>query len=308
MELAEIRPSIIEDDADEIVADKNYDFLANRSNHTDEQLKLIENEWLTKLKEMFNDNNTFDKIPDIDPSSLNEKQKLVFDIVSEYLNKKKQLLFIVNGTAGTGKSYTIYALSITHISIDEYSMLSQNIFGLIDQRPREATGNKNELFGGISIILTGDPEIEFKDAIRFFPDNATCNNYNNIKLKNTINVAINARITLTTNLWTRHGLVNGANGIIRDIVYPLNKNISLPSALLIDLKICCSYTDKLTSRYSHIKLCFVLILISEDKLFKLKRYFELIFNFKGEKTFRLFSKVYEAAYANGLCSSHGSRG
>ncbi|RNA01185.1 hypothetical protein BpHYR1_006798 [Brachionus plicatilis] len=73
MELAEIRPSIIEDDADEIVADKNYDFLPNRSNHTDEQLKLIENEWLTKLKEMFNDNNTFDKIPDIDPSSLNEK-------------------------------------------------------------------------------------------------------------------------------------------------------------------------------------------------------------------------------------------
>ncbi|RMZ96220.1 ATP-dependent DNA helicase PIF1 [Brachionus plicatilis] len=188
-------------------------FRSHRSNYTGEQLKLIEYDWLTKFKEMFNDNNTFDKIPDIDPSSLNEKQKLVFDIVSEYLNKKKQLLFIVNGTAGTGKSYTIYALSkllkgsvkqcaptakaaflingetilplfeittdaktcslplksdkllkfqnkfkgITHIIIDEYSMLSQNIFGLIDQRLREATGNKNELFGGISIILTEDP-------------------------------------------------------------------------------------------------------------------------------------------------------
>lgn len=124
------------------------------------------------------------------------------------------MLLIINGTAGTGKSFTVFAISklinrklkrcapttkaaflikretlhsqfnintkndkenyhridgqklknlqdkfsaIMHIIIDEYSMLSQVMLGIIDKRLRQATGIENEFFGGISVILIGDP-------------------------------------------------------------------------------------------------------------------------------------------------------
>ena len=45
---------------------------------------------------------------------------------------------------------------INYILIDEYSMLGQTLFGWIDKRCRQATGNCSEVFGGKSIILVGD--------------------------------------------------------------------------------------------------------------------------------------------------------
>ena len=36
-------------------------------------------------------------------------------------------------------------------------MLSQVTFSIIDQRLRQASGISREYFGGISVILTGDP-------------------------------------------------------------------------------------------------------------------------------------------------------
>ena len=45
---------------------------------------------------------------------------------------------------------------ITHITLDEYSMLSQCMLAQIDTRLRQATGH-NVYFGGISMILIGDP-------------------------------------------------------------------------------------------------------------------------------------------------------
>ena len=41
--------------------------------------------------------------------------------------------------------------------IDEYSMVSQVLLAQIDKRLRQATGKNNTYFGGISIILVGDP-------------------------------------------------------------------------------------------------------------------------------------------------------
>ena len=48
-------------------------------------------------------------------------------------------------------------LSVDYIVIDEYSMLGQTTMGWIDKRCRQATGLKDKLFGGKSIILIGDP-------------------------------------------------------------------------------------------------------------------------------------------------------
>jgi hypothetical protein len=409
MILSEIRPIMNEIDIDDVVPDANYDFLAHRNNYTPEELEQIENNWINRQKLMFIDITSFDEIPTVYPDQLNQKQRMAFDIVENFYLKKEQLLMIINGSASTGKSFTINAISCflrnelkrcaptakaayiirgetihslfsigtkidkniyqalnksklkelqdvfkaaTHVIIDEYSMLSQTILAIIDKRLREATGKKNVYFGGISIILTGDtgqlppvsrtclfnsspnnfmsiqgydcylqfnfvifldvsvrqqnlnndpdqeqfirvlarlrdgindeetvndwkfllkrivkPNLleEFKDAIRLFLDNATCNQYNNDKLKqlkmpickiqainkpesarnydeenffglrNVINLAINAKITLTSNLWTSKGLVNGANGIIRDIIFPVNTiERSWPSALLIE--------------------------------------------------------------------------
>ena len=46
---------------------------------------------------------------------------------------------------------------IGYIIIDEYSMLGQKMFAWVDKRCRQATGLTDELFGGKSIILVGDP-------------------------------------------------------------------------------------------------------------------------------------------------------
>jgi len=47
--------------------------------------------------------------------------------------------------------------NIDYILIDEYSMLGQKMLAWVDKRCRQATGLTNELFGGKSIILVGDP-------------------------------------------------------------------------------------------------------------------------------------------------------
>jgi ATP-dependent exoDNAse (exonuclease V) alpha subunit len=46
---------------------------------------------------------------------------------------------------------------INYIIIDEYSMLGQVTFGWIDKRCKQETGSYDKVFGGKSLILTGDP-------------------------------------------------------------------------------------------------------------------------------------------------------
>ena len=48
-------------------------------------------------------------------------------------------------------------LGIDYIIIDEYSMIGQKTLGWIDRRCRQSSGKKGHIFGGKSIILTGDP-------------------------------------------------------------------------------------------------------------------------------------------------------
>ena len=46
---------------------------------------------------------------------------------------------------------------VDYLIIDEFSMLGQVTLFWVDRRLREATGHKDLMFGGLSVILTGDP-------------------------------------------------------------------------------------------------------------------------------------------------------
>ena len=61
----------------------------------------------------------------------------------------------------TGQSLSRLLESVSNIGyiiIDEYSMLGQVAFGWIDKYCKQATGYSNKVFGGKSLILTGDPD------------------------------------------------------------------------------------------------------------------------------------------------------
>ena len=112
--LAEIRPheNEEENDEDEIVADKNYDFLSHRNKYTQQQLELIENQFIKVQKELAGDENENEnETPVVEREQLNRMQKFAFDLIKEKQRLKEQLLMIINGSAGTGKSFTIFSLS-----------------------------------------------------------------------------------------------------------------------------------------------------------------------------------------------------
>lgn len=154
-----------------------------------------------------------DDCPVVSPSQLNPMQRLAFEIVKSHSIEKKQLLMIMIGAAGSGKTFTIHAIAtylngslkraaptakaaflingdtihelfnirtnegreikdlegenlrklqdsfngIYFIIIDEYSMLSQTMLTRIDKRMRQITQKLDVYFGGLSLILTGDP-------------------------------------------------------------------------------------------------------------------------------------------------------
>ena len=151
----------------------------------------------------------------VDISTFTDMQAHAYNMInahSEQASPKDPLLLIVNGVAGTGKSYLINAIrsllgtscavtattgkasyningctihsllklpvgsrgnkeltgqallrlqnnlkGISYIIIDEYSMLGQTMLGWIDRRCRQATGISDEVFGGLLIMLFGDP-------------------------------------------------------------------------------------------------------------------------------------------------------
>jgi len=53
-------------------------------------------------------------------------------------------------------------------------------------------------------------------------------------LMNVVYVAVNVNINLTTNTWKKHGLVNGASGTIKHIIYPsIITDNCLPESIII---------------------------------------------------------------------------
>nr|XP_058955383.1 uncharacterized protein LOC131782657 [Pocillopora verrucosa] len=171
--------------------------------------------WIISQKQTYiyqTSNNPFNNI---NINTFSDMQALAYNLVKEHFESPSQeppLLLIINGFAGTGKSYLISALrsllqlscivtattgkasfninsktihsllnlpigprgnndlkgqsllrlqdrlhDVKYILIDEHSMLGQTLLGRIDKRCRQATGLHDEIFGGKSIILVGDP-------------------------------------------------------------------------------------------------------------------------------------------------------
>jgi len=113
---------------------------------------------------------------------LQVQEKVVIDAVRNVLKKKCQALaytgrasFNVNGVTlhsflklpiGSKRLFELKGIALQQLQsnlqniqyfiIDEYSFVSQSLFGWIDCRRRHATGLADQAFGGLSVILVGD--------------------------------------------------------------------------------------------------------------------------------------------------------
>jgi putative intracellular protease/amidase len=71
-----------------------------------------------------------------------------------YARTRKQQ---INNRANLQQARFKYADEMRFLVIDEFSMLEANLLAVIDERLREWTGNMNIAFGGVAVILMGDP-------------------------------------------------------------------------------------------------------------------------------------------------------
>ena len=199
-------------DNSEQTPDSTNDWHLDRTNYSEQQIQKIP-AWIKTKKENYTIDEQYDVV---DINSFSEMQKLAYDIVKAHFDntspEREPLCLIINGVAGTGKSYLISAIrnllqskcavnattgkaaynisgvtvhsllklpigsrgskdltgqslcrlqdsvnDIGYIIIDEYSMLGQVTFGWIEKRCKQATGFNDKVFGGKSLILTGDP-------------------------------------------------------------------------------------------------------------------------------------------------------
>ena len=199
-------------DNSEQTPESTCDWHLDRANYSEQQIQEMPT-WIKTNKEEYTVDEQYDVV---DINSFSEMQKLAYDIVKSHSDdlssEKEPLCLVINGVAGTGKSYLINAVrnllqskcavaattgkaaynirgvtvhsllklpigsrgkkdltgqslcrlqdsvnNIGYIIIDEYSMLGQVTFGWIDKRCKQATGSNDKVFGGKSLILTGDP-------------------------------------------------------------------------------------------------------------------------------------------------------
>jgi len=212
MEYAELTNDFVDQDEYHAIITKDYDWKQQNLLFNNEQIEQMKNGWLQRQKDK-EDNTISNACPFVSPEQLNRMQRFAYNIVQEFRNNNKPLYMIINGGAGSGKTFAINAIctslanevkraaptakaaflingetlhSLLHIPvnpphkieklggqilqqlqylfqyvkfiiIDEYSMLSQTMLSKIDLRLKQIKQKNSEYFGGISIILTGDP-------------------------------------------------------------------------------------------------------------------------------------------------------
>ncbi len=110
MELAEIAPDLVSDPEYCALVDKTYDWNEQRNIYTPFELEKMIG-WIEELKSESLSEELETECPFVSPDQLNQKQRFAFNIVEDHYNISKQLLMILTGTAGSGKSFTVYAIS-----------------------------------------------------------------------------------------------------------------------------------------------------------------------------------------------------
>lgn len=111
MFLSEMQPQNF-DPNDETVPFINlrYDWLTHRNKYSEEEISRFQN-FIANQKLINNHTNNNKSIPVVLPEQLNQEQRLAYNIVKYHLEQEIQLLLMIIGTAGTGKSFTINAIS-----------------------------------------------------------------------------------------------------------------------------------------------------------------------------------------------------
>ena len=89
----------------------SFDLHQSCFNYTQQQLGEMHS-WIKSNKEKFEQVSVNKRVLKIDMASFSEQQKLAYDIVHHSQSDMSDpLLLIINGVAGTGKSYLITAIS-----------------------------------------------------------------------------------------------------------------------------------------------------------------------------------------------------
>ena len=97
-------------DNSEQTPDSTYDWHLDRANYSEQQIQEMPT-WIKKNKKEYNIDEQYEVV---DINSFSEMQKLAYDIVKSHFDvtssEGEPLCLIINGVAGTGKSYFINAI------------------------------------------------------------------------------------------------------------------------------------------------------------------------------------------------------
>ena len=93
------------------VVDQEFQWIGNhRTTYTADQL-LTAPDWIPNNPAVVDREQQLQDLPVVTYQQLNEKQALWYNMVMDSIHSQTKLLLIVTGTAGTGKSHTICAIS-----------------------------------------------------------------------------------------------------------------------------------------------------------------------------------------------------
>ena len=111
--ISAMRPPVENDSpqSDPII-NKDFDWINDTQLQYSASELALAGQWIQKNStSTTNPSGLFKELPLVTRDSLNDRQRKCFDLVTECYHSSTQLLLIVTGTAGTGKSHTISAIS-----------------------------------------------------------------------------------------------------------------------------------------------------------------------------------------------------